>query len=200
MSGSFPANPAPASLKIRSMQPTLVSTAHSLQRQVRSRGGHRWMLSASWPALTRAQWAAFYGFAQAQRGQYGTFTYVLGGYLSSPQGAGTGTPLVKGASQSGRSVITDGWTALVTGILKAGDFIKFAGHAKVYMLTADVDSDYTGSATLAIEPALFATPADNEAITVNNVPFTVAFGSDTRETDVAPGKIFTFAADMIEVP
>jgi len=197
---AFPSSPAPASLKIRSLQPTLVSTAHSLQRQVRSRGGHRWLLSATWPVLKRFEWAAFFGFAQLQRGQYCAFTFVLPGTLATPQGVATGTPLVNGASQTGRSVLTKGWTHSITGILKAGDVIKFAGHNKVYMLTADADSDGSGNAALSIEPALFVSPADSEALTVSNVPFTVAFTRDTRESDVAPGMFFSFAADMVEVP
>ena len=197
---AFPSSPAPSSLKIRSVQPTLVSTAHSLQRQVRSRGGHRWLLTATWPVLKRSEWAAFFAFAQTQRGQYGNFTFVLPGNLATPQGVATGTPLVNGASQAGRSVVTDGWTPSTSGILKAGDVIKFAGQNKIYMLTDDANSDGGGNATLAIEPALFASPADNEALTVSNVPFTVAFTGDTRESDYVPGPFFSFAADMVEVP
>lgn len=197
---AFPSSPAPSTLKIRSLQPTLVSTAHSLQRQVRSRGGHRWMISVAWPVLKRAEWAAFFGFSQAQRGQFGTFTFVLPGNLATPQGVATGTPLVNGASQTGRSVLTKGWTNSITGILKAGDVIKFAERNKVYMLTADANSDGGGLATLAIEPALFVSPLDGEALTVSNVPFTVAFAGDARESDYVPGPFFSFAADMIEVP
>lgn len=197
---AFPSSPAPASLKIRSIQPTLISVAHSLQRQVRSRGGHRWLLSAAWSALKRSEWAVLFGFSQAQRGQYTTFTFTLPGNLSTPQGVATGTPLVMGASQTGRSVVTDGWTATTPAILKAGDFIKFNGHAKVYMLTADVNSDSGGNANLAIEPALFATVADNEPLITGNVPFTVAFSGDTRESNVVPGSFFDFSADMVEVP
>lgn len=196
----FPTSPPPTSLRIGSNQPTLVSTAHSLQRQVRSRGGHRWLISSAWAVLRRSEWAAFFGFAQGQRGQYGTFTYVLPGNLSNAQGVATGTSLVNGGSQTGRSVITDGWSANITGILKAGDFIKFTGHNKVYVLTADVNSNGSGQATLAIEPALFVSPSDNELIIVSNVPFTVAFASDGRSSNVAPGGLYDFAADMIEVP
>lgn len=196
----WPASPAPATLKISSVQPTLVSTAHSLQRQVRSRGGHRWMLSMTWPTLKRSEWAPLFAFAQSLRGQYATCTYVIPGNLSNPLGVATGTPLVNGAGQTGRSLATDGWTPSQAGILKAGDFIKLGGGNKVYMLTADVNSDGSGQATLSIEPALMATPADNEALTVFDVPFTVALAGDTRESDVRPGLFLSFAADFIEVP
>ena len=200
---TFPATPAPATLKISSIQPTLVSTAHSLQRQVRSRGGHRWLLSVTWPVLSRADWAQLYGFAQAQRGQFNPFTYVLPGSLASAAGIGAGAmPVVNGGSQSGRVVFTRNWgtSAWTTGILKAGDFIKFAGHNKVYMVTEDATADNTGHANVSIEPALFVAPADGESLIVSQVPFTMAFASDTRESDVVPGPYFSFQADMVEVP
>lgn len=117
-------------------------------------------------------------------------------------GAHGGTPLVNGASQgtinsgatdnpyaSTTSLATDGWTASVTGVLKAGDVITIAGVTAVnpetkqstgslrqFVVTADVDSGATtGPATLVISPAIIAggayqnvtaLPADNAAITV----------------------------------
>ncbi|MDY7002151.1 MAG: hypothetical protein SVS15_10280, partial [Thermodesulfobacteriota bacterium] len=136
MSGTFPTSPALAGLKITSNTPTFVSTAHSLKRQVRSRGGHRWLIEGEYPPMTRDEFAPVYAFAVAQRGQYETFTFVLPG-LKTPQGSIPGTPVVDGADQTGRSIDTKGWTASQSGILKAGDYIKFNGHAKVYMVTQD---------------------------------------------------------------
>jgi len=87
---AFPASPVASALKIRSIQPTLVSTAHSLQRQVRSRGGHRWLLSATWAVLTRPSGRDC--SASPRRSAASThFTYVLPGHLSNAQGAATGT-------------------------------------------------------------------------------------------------------------
>ncbi len=199
MSGLFPTDLPPSSLRIRSVQPTLVSVTHSLQRQVRSRGGQRWQISASWSGLSRADWARLFGFAMAQRGQYGTFQFQIP-QIGSARGMATGTPLVAGASQSGRTVTTDGWTAGVTGILKAGDLVKFAGHAKIYMLTEDVDSNGSGQATLVIEPALMEAPADNEAIDVSDVQMTVAFADDVRESQVGAVPVYDFSAELVEVP
>jgi hypothetical protein len=102
-------------------------------------------------------------------------------------GAGGGTPLVNGASQTGASLITDGWT-VSTAILKDGDIITIAdvydinprtyesnGYLKQFVVTADVSSDAGGDATLAISPAIVtsgarrnvnAGPANNAAITI----------------------------------
>jgi len=99
-----------------------------------------------------------------------------------------GTPLVNGASQSGSSLITDGWTAAAASRLKKGDVFTIAGVFGVnpqsrqstgtlrqFVVTADVSSDGAGNATIPIFPAIttsgaFQTvtgsPADNAAITI----------------------------------
>ena len=64
--------------------------------------------------------------------------------------------------------------------------------------TADVNADAFGLATVAIEPALTAVPAEGAVITVRNVPFTLAFGSDTLESAVAPGSIYNFSLQLVE--
>lgn len=101
-------------------------------------------------------------------------------------GAHGGTPLVNGASQTGSSLVTDGWS-LSTQVLNKGDIITLAGvngvnpqnrqstGARQFVVTADVTSDGSGNATIPIYPAItpstaFQTvdvgPADNAAITV----------------------------------
>jgi hypothetical protein len=62
-------------------------------------------------------------------------------------------------------VAIDGLTPSITGIIKRGDFFKFAGHSKVYQADADIDSNGSGQATLTFFPALLAAVADNEGIT-----------------------------------
>ena len=197
MSGSFPANPAPSALKIQSYQPTRVSLSHNLRRSVRTNGAQRWVITADWVGLTRAQFAPIQAFVLAQRGQWDTFSAALPAH-KLPQGVATGTPLVNGANQQGRSLATRGWTANLSGVMKAGDFLGIAGQTKVYMVTADANSDSTGSATLVIEPALLAIPSDNVNLAVRNVPFTLALGGDTLESAVAPGGIYNFSLQLVE--
>lgn len=115
-------------------------------------------------------------------------TYQDQNIKSHTKGTATGTPLSNGATQTGASIVTDGWTASVTGILKKGDVITFAGvnavnpiskastgALKQFVVTADVDSDGTGNATISISPSITtsgayqnasAAVADNSAITV----------------------------------
>lgn len=103
-------------------------------------------------------------------------------------GALGGTPLVNGASQTGASLITDGWTAAASGRLKQGDTFTIAdvyavnpqtrvstGVLRQFVVTADVSSDASGNLTVAISPSITTSgayqtvdsaPADNAAITV----------------------------------
>jgi len=75
-----------------------------------------------------------------------------------------GTVLVNGGSQTGTSLIVDGLTAAP----QAGDVFKIAGIDLVYTITADA-SVSSGGATLAINPALDSSPADNATITFLSV-------------------------------
>lgn len=188
-------------MKFTSWQPTLVSLSHNLVRQARSRGGaQRWIIEATYPPnLSRAELAPLLAFSISQRGQYEIFTLVPPALWSTARGIATGTPLVNGAGQTGRTINTKGWTASQTGILLAVDFIKFAGHDKVYLITADANSDGSGNASIVIEPALMSSPADNAAITVANVPFSVAFASDMQEFDLDPPNKHIFKVSFVEV-
>lgn len=196
MSGTWPTAQAPASVKLTSIAPTLVSVAHSLQRQVRSRGGQRWKLDLIYPTMLRADAAPILAFVAAQRGQYETFTITVPGY-ETPRGTWAGTPLVKGASQTGRSVALDGFTAGAT--VKAGDLVTFAADAKVYMVTADATADGLGELSLAIEPALVASPADNAAVTSSAVAMTCALASDSAEWSLSAGQQHAFGVSLVEV-
>ncbi|MGH8523669.1 MAG: P22 phage major capsid protein family protein [Gammaproteobacteria bacterium] len=99
-----------------------------------------------------------------------------------------GTPLVNGATQTGTSLVTDGWSNSITNVMRAGDIITLAGVYAVnpvtkqstgrlqhFVVTAAANSDGSGNATLTISPAITtsgttqtvsASPADNAAITV----------------------------------
>ena len=197
MSGTFPSSPAFQSLNIQSIQPTFISRAISGRRQARQIGGQFWKMTATFPPMTRAEFAPIYAFIIAQRGRYESFTLVPP-VVGNPQGSAGGTPLVNGGSQTGRSLVTDGWTVSTT-IFKAGDYLKLAGNDKVYMITADVSSDGSGNATISIEPALVSSPADNAVVTYTSVPFTVALASGIQEFATGTSGLYEFEAEFEEV-
>lgn len=71
-----------------------------------------------------------------------------------------GTVLIAGGSQTGTSLVVDGLTSAP----QQGDTFSIAGVELIYTVTADATVS-SGSATLAISPALASSPADNAAIT-----------------------------------
>lgn len=106
---------------------------------------------------------------------------------SHTPGTKAGTPLVNGASQTGASLVTDGWTNS-TAALKKGDIFTLAGVYRVhpetkastgvlqqFVATADGTADGSGNLTISISPSIVTSgatqnvsgsPADNAAITV----------------------------------
>ena len=171
-------------ITITSGHVTHVSYAVSGKRQSRSRNTQVWKFSLrTHEAMSRAVWQQLLGFYNRMKGRYTTFTLTLPSSLATPLGAGGGTPLVNGASQTGSSVTTDGWPGTTT-VLKAGDFVQFDGSTKVYGVTQDVTSDSGGNATITIDPQLLSSPANNAAITITSIPFTVAFSDDTLELPI----------------
>ena len=139
--------------------------------------GSRWAATLRFDNLNQADTRTMVAFLAKLRGRAGRF-YLYDHSLAAPRGIATGTPLVKGASQTGASLITDGWTISQTGILKAGDYIGVNGELKI--VTADVNSDGIGDATLSIEPPLRSSPADNAAITVTRPTCTMMLADDDQ--------------------
>lgn len=138
-----------------------------------------------------------------RKGKIGTLggvdTYMTQLVPTHTVGTATGTPRVNGADQNvtydtaknswTQSLVTDGWTNSVTGILKAGDVFTIAGVTMVnprtkastgiaqqFVVTADANSGAsTGPSTLTISPPIIisgphqtvtAAPADDALITV----------------------------------
>jgi hypothetical protein len=78
-----------------------------------------------------------------------------------------GTVLVNGAGQTGSSLAVDG----LTDVPQVGDTFSIAGVEKIYTVTA-TPTVTSGGATLAINPALASSPADNAAVTWLSVNYT----------------------------
>lgn len=144
-------------------------TNRSLNRtsQVIRRAGDVAVYSFKLPPMLRQQAVYWQAFGMKLQGSFGTF-YAGDPDAKYPRGLATGTPLVKGASQVGTALLTDGWTASQSPILKVGDWIAIA--YRLFMVVDDANSDGSGNATLNISPPINAgeSPADNAAIVVRN--------------------------------
>lgn len=201
MSGALPDTSFDA-INIRSQQKTLVSTTDSGKTFRRQVDGQRWTFTVSYPLMPRSTFAPIQAFIIKQRSQKENFTITFPSYLDA-QGHENTTINVNGVHAVGDTTIDiDGFHSDGTERLKAGDFIKFSGHSKVYMIMADVTSS-SNAATVTIEPPLRSALANDETVTYDSVPFTVYLNSDLQEFQSNQsnnqGKpLFKFEFDVIE--
>jgi len=178
MSGALP-NVAFNAININSEQRTLLSRTNSGKTFRRQIDGQRWLFTLSYPQLKRSDFAPVLAFIIKQRNSKEDFTVTFPSYLNA-LGNETGTVRVNGSHSAGDTTIAmDGFAGDGAGRFKAGDFIKFA-HSKVYMVVEDVTSS-SNAATVTIEPPLTTALSDDEAVTYDDVPFTVFLKNDIQE-------------------
>jgi hypothetical protein len=193
MAGTYPTSPEFASVGFASEQKTITSTSDSGKMYTVQVDGQRFKFSASYPPMTRAEFAPVIAFIMKQRSQKETFQIALPD-LKNAKGDVSGVVLVNGLHNAGDTTIdVDG----MTGTLKAGDFVQFNGHSKVYMVVADA-TDSSGSATLTIEPPLRENVADNSAVTYDGVEFTVRLTNDVQQFNTGDLDLYRFEVDFIE--
>ena len=139
--------------------------------------GDRWTAIYSLPKMNRRQAAAWKSFFLRCQGSANAFF----GYdpdCAYPLGLATGTPLVKGGSQSGSTLNIDGCTPNVTGWMLAGDYFEVNGELK--QLTADASTNGSGETTLAFQPPLRSSPGDNAPLTVQKASCTMILIDDQQ--------------------
>lgn len=168
MAISFPLS-IPSSCKPKRVQFYAVNAVNlsrspfTFDTQVQEFSGQSWGAEVTFPPLEREAAEELVAFLLALQGPKGTFL-LYDPLATEPRGIATGTPLVKGASQTGNSLVTDGWTPTTTGVLLRGDKFQIGTRLYGVMGTGDVDSDGSGDATIDIWPRLRESPADNEGL------------------------------------
>jgi hypothetical protein len=161
--------------------------------QVASLPGDKWIANISFNNLVRSDIGKLRAFLAAMRGRSGTC------YLSpqeTPLGTVSGTPLVNGASQTGTTLVTNGWGASET-VLMAGDYFEVNGELKV--ATADVVSDGAGAATINFAPDLRQSPVDNEPIIVSNPKCTMRLTDDSQaQWQLSLSRVYVVGLSLVE--
>lgn len=190
MSGTYPATPEASAIQVSSLKFNLMSESLSGRRQVRGIGSQRWAITASYNPMTRAEFMPVFSFIVAQDGQFETFQFVPP-IVGTTAGSATGTVTTNTSVAIGATTVS--LTGL-TGVLKAGDYVKFANHSKIYMLMAD----RSGAGTVAIQPPLVAAVASGQGVTYVNVPFTVRLNNDLQEYTLNGFERFVYQVDMVE--
>ena len=181
MSGSLPTSPALLNVNIKHNSPSIITFAVSGRRQVKTSSAQYFSFTCQYPPMKRNDAQAIYAFLTAQKGQFETFTMTLPEYSDTNTGYSGATPSVVNTQTAGDASIEFDGASNSTALVKAGDFVKFSGHNKVYMVTADVTTSGSGTGTIAITPPLQQQVANDETITVNSVPFTVFLEDEQQE-------------------
>lgn len=158
----------------------------TFKQQAQVYGGKKLQIQITLPPMklsVAAQWVAF---LTALKGREGTF-YCGDLSRTTPQGPASGLPLVNGAhSVSANSLSIKGFTAGITGVLKAGDYIQLGtgSSSRLYQNLQDIDSDVSGNAVADIWPDLRAAAADNDVIVVSGAKGVFRLTSNQRSWSV----------------
>ena len=182
MSGAFPISNAKfQTMGIKSIQKTILSKSDSGKKLARQIDGQRFAFTAKIIVGKRSDiYGELMAFIMKQRSRKENFT-IIPPEIEDARGNETGTVLVNGVHAVGDTTIAmDAFASDGAGRFKAGDFIKFASHDKVYMVVSDVTSS-SNAATVTIEPPLITALADNSEVTYDDVPFTVHLTNDVQE-------------------
>lgn len=171
--------------------------------QVNELPGARWAAFYELPPMEVAVAADWIAFMAQLDGMTGTF-YGYDPARTSPRGSAGGTPKVNGASQTGKTLITDGWPASQSGILKNYDMFHFTtptSWREMHMIVGgDADSDGGGNSTLTIRPALREPPAEDADIIVASPSCVMALiNDDSNVWDVNEAAHFGLRFQAVEV-
>lgn len=145
----------------------------AVQRMERS--GALWMFTGTLPAMKRDDAMLWKAWFLKLKGRVHTFS-AYDPECAQPRGVATGAPLVKGAGQTGNTLLIDGCTASTFGWLRFGDYFSVNGELK--QLVLDADTNGSGETTLTFEPPLRASPADNTAIVTDKPTCTMILMDD----------------------
>jgi hypothetical protein len=185
MSGAFPISTAKfESLGIKSIQNTIISKTLSGKKLARQIDNQRWAFTVRIVTATRSDvYGELMAFIVKQRSGKENFT-IIPPEVEDARGNETGTVLINGVHAVGDTTIAmDGHNNDGTHKFRAGDFLKFASHNKVYMVVSDVTSSSNAS-TVTIEPPLLTALVNDSVVTYDNVPFTVHLTNDIQEFGV----------------
>jgi hypothetical protein len=184
----------PASIKF-SLRPNTASFTSTMNgaMQTTELPGARWYATLNYNNVNGDEVRALKAWVNKLSGMAGRF-YLYDFSHPTPSGTAAGTPLVSGASQTGRTLITDGWTANQTALFKSGDY--FGVNGQLCVITETIASDGSGNSTLKFEAPLRTSPVDNAVITTVRPTCTMMLTDDKQ--DSFEFELKTFASVTLE--
>lgn len=165
----------------------------SLQR-VDFNGG-RWSVEMTLPPLTGDDSRLFRNWLLKMSEPDGWGQVIDHSYTRA--GAGGGSLLIKGASQTGKTLAMDGATVSVTDYLKAGDRLGLA-DGQVVEVANDVNSDASGNVTVTLVKPLIASPADNSAVESDNPAIVCVISDPSVRWTNQPANYTGYALTLVQ--
>jgi hypothetical protein len=190
---TYPSTPKPSGMSWRLVMPSQTNVSEwTGRRQTVASGRGWWECQITLPPIVGTTnvntWRSFIAKA---RGRANDFQIPVD---RTAQSASTATPLVNGASQTGRTLATDGWPVSTT-VLVAGQFVTI--NNQLLQLTENITSNGSGVATLTFEPPIRTSPSDNAAIEYKN-PYCLMYFVEEPTLSVENGYVYSLSLNLRE--
>jgi hypothetical protein len=190
---TFPSTPKPNGMSWRLVMPAQTNVSEwTGRRQTIASGRGWWECQLSLPPIVgTTNVNAWRAFIAKSRGKANDFQIPVD---PTAQSSAVATPLVNGASQTGRTLNSDGWPVSST-VLVAGQFVTI--NNQLLQLTENVTSNGSGVATLTFEPPIRTAPSDNTAIEFKN-PFCLMYMVEEPTLSVENGYVYSLSLNLRE--
>ena len=194
---TMPATPIMNQAEIAMVRQTAIAQSPFTGSTQRSEGSYAlWSLNGSFSEMDDQQvsrlWRSFF---MQLRGRAGTFKLIIPGTGAPSTGYTGSVGAVNGASQTGLSLITNGWDNS-TLVLQEGDY--FTVNDELKTITADATTDGSGNVTLEFEPPLRTSPADTAPLTIANPYFIARLASDAPAWNLRAPYFHAFSFEAVE--
>ena len=198
--GTWPSTIGFRTVNFRAISSTKQTTPQSGRRVRVSTAGTRFAGTIQYPQMALASFKPIQAVATQLQGPLNSFDIVLPSISENQSGVTGTTALVNGTNAAGSSTVNLTTNKNSTTIAKAGDVIRFPGHNKVYMLTADATTGGGGAVAVAITPNLIEAEVGDgsTAVTLDDVPFRVTLSRDIQEYKYATDGTVSYEIDIIE--
>jgi hypothetical protein len=200
---ALPAYPAPAAISVTMQDSVALVESPYVPGQNQTQiwpAADRWSYEIQLPKMARATAVNWIAFLAALQGMQNVFQ--IGDPMGRrPSGAALGAPVIAGTvglnAIGAVSLATRGWTPNKYGQLMAGDYLQIG--LRLHQVTAQVNSDALGNATIPIWPSLRETPADGLAIGLINPVGVFRLSSNKRQWHASPALLTEISFTCNEV-
>jgi hypothetical protein len=162
--------------------------------QTAPRKGSLWRVTMTFDNRFGAERAALQAFLAKLNGQEHRF-YVHD-HAYTRRGVGGGTISVKGAGQSGSTLLVDGASFSIANYLREGDYVAF--NNEFHMVTADCNSNGLGEVSIPIAPPIRKQTNDNDLVDYAVPVLGVFMLSSSAKWDNRPGINSSFTIEGVE--